>query len=141
MRGAGGRRLPNPGIANDAAMSLKRWVPVCLLLGTAAVAGGPALASEYDWRDPGTKETEAVLACLRDGDAVALDTLMEDGLEVDQLLPLGGHHVPTLSLALSTGRIGIVEHLLEEGADVDTISTRETRQTESVQHNVRVRTS
>lgn len=114
--------------------------PAFILLCSALVAGGTAFALDYDWRDPGTEETEAVLSCLRKGNVKALDAIMADGLGIDQTLPLGNHRVPMLSLALSIGSIRVVKHLLDAGADVDTMSSAEMQRMEMVPHSVKVRT-
>ena len=65
---------------------------------------------------------------------------MADGLGIDQTLPLEKHRVPMLSLALSIGSIRVVKHLLDAGADVDTMSSGEVQRTEMVPHGVKVRT-
>ena len=119
--------------------NLGRFFFAFLALSLAAAVGGSAFAADYDWRDPGKAEVEAVLSALGKLGTEGVDELLDDGLGINQLLPLAGNRVPLLSLALGTGRAEVVEHLLDEGADVDLMSTRDVRHTEHDQYTVKVR--
>jgi len=118
---------------------LGRSFLVFLALTAAAAMGGSASAADYDWRDPGKAEVEAVLSALGKSGTEAVDDLLDDGLGVDQFLPLKNNRVPLLSLALGAGRTEVVENLLDEGAEVDLMSTRDMRRTEHDQYTVKVR--
>ena len=121
------------------AKNVRCSITAVLLLCVAAVPVRPARAADYDWREPGKAETAAVLSCLRQGDTAGLVALFEDGLDIDQLLPLDNDHIPILSLAISTGRLKLVEFILAEGADVDTMSTTIMQHVERVTKTFTVR--
>jgi len=80
-------------------------------------------AADYDWSDPGRKETSAVLAAVRESSPADMEALLYDGLEVDQRLPQGGASVPVISLAVIGGSEKAVQFLLAQGADIDAMST------------------
>jgi len=91
----------------------------------AALTGGDANADDYDWSRPGTRETEAVISAIEKGDTAGLEVLLNDGLDVDELLPDKQHWIPPISMAAAVDQVEIIEYLLAQGADVDRMSMGE----------------
>jgi ankyrin repeat protein len=89
------------------------------------LTGGAASADDYDWSRPGTSETEAVISAIEKGDTAGLEALLNDGLDVDELLPDGQHRIPPISIAAAAGQVAVIEYLLAQGADVDRMSMGE----------------
>ena len=87
-----------------------------------SVPGGDLLAEEYDWDNPGWTETQLLLAVMRNGNTEILEECLDGGLPVDSLIRINNDRVPLLSLAVSTGQVGLAEFLLARGADVDQMS-------------------
>lgn len=59
------------------------------------------------------RQHSSMLAALRRGDAVALEVLLEAGLDCDTTFRLGGGARPALCLAVEQGNPKLVKMLLE----------------------------
>ena len=114
--------------------------PVFLGIFLCTAGTGTAGASEFDWREPGRAESDAVLAALDRLGTETMEELLYDGLDPDQVFTLETVRTPVLSLALAAGRTDVAALLIDEGADVELMSTKDARRTEYVSVTTKVRT-